>query len=91
MKQYQSAIQDPHVAVVRVDAPIYFANVEWIRGRVDKYKARANSDAALGPVHFIILDMAPVPFVDSTGAFSLPVPCTLSILYHSGHGAGALC
>ena len=66
-------IRDRHVAVVRVDAPIYFANVEWIRGRVDKYKARANSDAALGPVHFIILDMAPVPFVDSTGV--LPSLC----------------
>lgn len=67
IKQYPSAIQDQHVAVVRVDAPIYFANVEWVRGRIDKYTERQNEDAALGPVHFIVLDMAPVPFVDSTG------------------------
>lgn len=56
------------VSWCRIDAPIYFANVEWIRGRINKYRMRANRDPALGPVFFVILDMAPVPFVDSTGA-----------------------
>jgi hypothetical protein len=52
----------------RVDAPIYFANVEWVRGRVDKYRKRADNHKEGGPVYFVILDMSPVPFVDSTGA-----------------------
>lgn len=37
----------------RIDAPIYFANVEWIRGRVDKYRKRANADAKLGPIYYV--------------------------------------
>lgn len=40
----------------RIDAPIYFANVEWIRGRVDKYRKRANADEALGPIHYVRLE-----------------------------------
>ena len=73
IKQYPSATQHPHILVMRVDAPIYFANVEWIRGRIAKYKERANEDEELGPIYFIILDMAPVPFVDSTGALTAPL------------------
>ena len=68
IKQYPAARQHPHICVMRMDAPIYFANVEWIRGRIQKYKERADGDPKLGPIYFIILDMAPVPFVDSTGA-----------------------
>lgn len=70
-KQYPSAKQHPHLCIVRIDAPIYFANVEWIRGRVDKYRMRAERDPALSPVYFVILDMSPVPFVDSTGMHAL--------------------
>ena len=63
----------------RIDAPIYFANVEWIRGRIDKYRMRANRDPALGPVFFVILDMSPVPFVDSTG--ETPLPSAIASIY----------
>ena len=67
----------------RIDAPIYFANVEWIRGRIDKYRMRANRDPALGPVFFVILDMSPVPFVDSTG--EPPQPCSIASIYTCTH------
>lgn len=90
IKQYPSAQQTPHIVVVRVDAPIYFANVEWIRSRVAKYRDRNGADKRLGPVHYIVLDMAPVPFVDSTGA----PPCGGGMqcaFLHDLHGTGQGC
>lgn len=53
--------------VLRVDAPIYFANVEFIRGRVEKYTARLAAQESAAPLHFVILDLSPVSFMDSTG------------------------
>ena len=68
IKQYPSATQTPYICVVRVDAPIYFANVDWVRDRIRKYAARSNGDEKLGPVRYVVLDMAPISYVDSTGA-----------------------
>ena len=96
VKQYPSAEQHPNICVVRVDAPVYFANVEWIRSRVDKYRERASNDSYLGPCRFVVLDMAPVPFVDSTGALPVLLRCTEQriaqsqriVLRHAAGGCG---
>lgn len=70
VKQYPLAVQQPHMLIVRVDAPIYFANVEWIRGRIEKYTARLAAKACPTRLHFVILDLSPVAFMDSTGTLS---------------------
>jgi MFS superfamily sulfate permease-like transporter len=68
IKQYPSAHQHKQICVVRVDAPIYFANVDWVRSRITKYAERSSEDKSLEPVRFVVLDLAPVPFIDATGA-----------------------
>ena len=40
VKQYPSAQLVPGVMVCRIDAPIYFANVQWIKDRLRAYEAR---------------------------------------------------
>eukprot|EP00892_Ulva_mutabilis_P007475 jgi/Ulvmu1/509/UM001_0517.1 len=87
-KQYPGAKECPHVCIVRIDAPIYFANVEWIRGRVDKYRKRANADSKLGPIYYVVLDMSPVAFVDSTGvppSVLVGIRCCFKRVVHRQH------
>jgi MFS superfamily sulfate permease-like transporter len=82
VKQYPSAQLPAHVCAVRVDAPLYFANLQVIRNRIEKYLTIAAKDGR-GPIHYVILDMAPVSFVDSTGpsphAFHA-IPCSEHVL-----------
>jgi hypothetical protein len=59
--------QAPHTVVVHVDAAIYFANVKWIRGRIDNYVNRADDECALVPIYIVVLDTAQEPDTDSTG------------------------
>jgi len=54
--------------IMRVDSPVYFANVQWIKSRLDRYLAEARVEPTLNPIKFVILDLAPVPFIDATGA-----------------------
>jgi MFS superfamily sulfate permease-like transporter len=67
VKDFPAVDTQTGVWACRIDAPIYFANVEWIRGRIDKYRMRVDSRPSTGPIFFVVLDMSPVPFVDSTG------------------------
>jgi sulfate transporter 4 len=67
IKQYPGAILVPHVCVVKVDAPIYFANVDWVGDRINKYVERYNTDQATCPVYYVVLDLTPVSFIDTTG------------------------
>lgn len=59
----------PGIAACRVDAPIYFANVQYIHERLRKYVARATAySAAEGQqLQYLLLDMSPVTHLDSTG------------------------
>jgi hypothetical protein len=45
---------------------IYNSDLKAARRR-DKYRMRAEKREDGGPVFFVILDLSPVPFVDSTG------------------------
>jgi MFS superfamily sulfate permease-like transporter len=77
IEQYPMASQQPHICVVRIDSPIYFANAEWALNRVQKYASAQHGDDKLGPVRFVILDMAPISYVDATGARPLTFPLQL--------------
>lgn len=59
----------PGIVICRVDAPMYFANIQYIHDRVRKYqaKAKAYSQSEGVAVHYVIIEMSPVTHMDSTG------------------------
>ena len=68
IKQYPQAVQQKGMVIMRVDAPIYFANVQHIRHKLEAYLTEGRADPNLQPIVFVILDLSPVPFIDATGA-----------------------
>lgn len=56
----------PGVAVIRFDAPLYFANVEFLREQLRKVELRAES-----PVRAIVLDASSITDLDSSGEMTL--------------------
>ncbi|WIA34220.1 hypothetical protein OEZ86_012573 [Tetradesmus obliquus] len=73
VKQFPNSQVLPGIAACRVDAPMYFANVQYIHDRLRKYVARAGqySEAGGMPLQYLLLDMSPVTHIDSTGAHLL--------------------
>jgi MFS superfamily sulfate permease-like transporter len=63
------------VVIVRVDAPIYFANAANVRDEIRKYKRQSQEELQQTDpnmkVQFIILDMSPMSRVDTTGLHML--------------------
>lgn len=51
------------LVMARIDGPIYFANVEFIKDKMDKWIGERN-----GKIQMIIFDMESVTSLDSTGA-----------------------
>lgn len=84
VKQYPDAKTIPGILVARLDAPIYFANVQWIKDRLAKYEARAQDQAhAVGlSLEYVILELSPVTHIDAAGLH------TLEELIKSYHGRG---
>ncbi len=41
VEQYREAQRVPGLLLVRVDAPLYFANMQFVRDKLDDYEARA--------------------------------------------------
>ncbi|CAN4105919.1 unnamed protein product [Withania somnifera] len=77
---YESA--NPHIAytyngivIVRIDAPIYFANTSYIKDRLRDYEIEKGESKGRGPevsrVYFVILEMAPVTYIDSSAVQAL--------------------
>lgn len=64
-EQYPAAERTPGVLAVRLDAPVYFANVSWMRNKIEEYEDAASETAEL---EFVILDLTPVTHVDAMGA-----------------------
>lgn len=60
-KQYPEAESYEGVLVCRVDAPIYFANTQHIREKLNKYERRTKN------CRFVIMDLSPVSHVDTSG------------------------
>ena len=58
--------------LLRIDAPLFFANVNPVKEALTKYEARAaEAAAARGPLQFIVTTSPPSPT-------STPPPCTSS-------------
>jgi sulfate transporter 4 len=69
IKQYPEAERYDGIVIVRVDAPIYFANMDNIRSKLLKYESKASEESTTrngGEVKFVILEMSPNSHVDSS-------------------------
>jgi sulfate transporter 4 len=66
---YPDAECPPGMVLLRIDAPIFFANVEGIKDYLLEQLrlARAQQAAQGHPVRFVIIDLSPSPDVDVSG------------------------
>ncbi|KAL3138605.1 hypothetical protein ABBQ32_006371 [Trebouxia sp. C0010 RCD-2024] len=73
VKQYPEAREQEGMLLVRIDSPIYFANVAPIREAFDKYQKRAEAQMAAkgGKLLFIIVDLSPVTDIDASAVHFL--------------------
>jgi len=61
IKQYPEAKKTDGILCMRIDAPIYFANTQHVREKLIKYMNMTPD------VHTIIMDLAPVSHIDTSG------------------------
>ncbi len=69
IKQYPLAERYDGIVIVRIDAPIYFANTDNIRTKFAKYEKTAEEELAArnsGEVKFMLLELSPVSHIDSS-------------------------
>lgn len=68
IKQYPEAERYDGIVMVRVDAPIYFANTQNVREKIAKYEQQAEAQLAErnSTVKYIILELSPVSHVDTS-------------------------
>ena len=84
VKQYPDAESYDGMVLVRMDAPMYFANCQNVRDKVDKYVTRASKHddtsssiptrtqyQSTSPVRFILLDLTAVPHMDTSALHAL--------------------
>ncbi|XP_057436358.1 probable sulfate transporter 4.2 isoform X2 [Lotus japonicus] len=75
IKQYPEAYTYNGIVVVRIDAPIYFANTSYIKDRLREYELDVDSSTGRGPeverIYFVIIEMAPVTYIDSSAVQAL--------------------
>ncbi len=72
--QYPEAERYDGILMVRVDAPIFFANAQSVVDQVIKHELRADAELAEkggGNLKFVILEIMPVSHVDSSGMHML--------------------
>nr|XP_043636793.1 sulfate transporter 4.1, chloroplastic-like isoform X2 [Erigeron canadensis] len=75
-QQYPEAYTYNGIVIVRIDAPIYFANTSFIKDRLREYELAVDqSTSRRGPeverIYFVILELAPVTYVDSSAVQAL--------------------
>ena len=69
VQQYPEAEPTDGVIVVRVDAPLFFANAQNVRDRIRKYRLAAEADLErrdAGELKYIIIEMTPVSHIDTS-------------------------
>ncbi|KAL8166803.1 hypothetical protein V2J09_008302 [Rumex salicifolius] len=75
LKQYPEAYTYYGIVLVRVDAPIYFANISHIKDRLRKYESSVDNSIRRGPeierTYFVILELSPVTYIDSSAIQAL--------------------
>jgi high affinity sulfate transporter 1 len=73
--QYKDAKRVPGVLAIRLDAPLYFSNSNYMRERILRYLHDEQDNVALSanglPVQYLILDLTPVTNIDVTGIIAL--------------------
>ncbi|CAI0411456.1 unnamed protein product [Linum tenue] len=75
VQQYPEAYTYHGIVVVRIDAPIYFANTSYIKDRLRDYEVNVDNSIRRGPeverIYFVILEMSPVTYIDSSAVQAL--------------------
>ena len=68
IKQYSSAERYDGLVLVRIDAPLYFANAMNVREKIRKYRLSAEAEMAERncTVKYLIIDMSPVSHIDTS-------------------------
>lgn len=68
IKQYPDTEEYDGIVLVRIDAPLYFANAQNVRDKIRKYRlaAAAELEARGGDVKYIVLEMSPVSHMDTS-------------------------
>lgn len=71
VKQYPEAERYDGIVMVRIDAPIYFANTQNVRDKLQKYEQKAEQElqereSEQTGIRFIILELSPVSHVDTS-------------------------
>ncbi|OVA03550.1 STAS domain [Macleaya cordata] len=73
--QYPEAYTYNGIVIVRIDAPIYFANTNFIKDRLQEYEVNTDGGTKRGPeverIYFVIIEMAPVTYIDSSAIQAL--------------------
>ncbi|CAN1279949.1 Sulfate transporter 3.1 [Linum perenne] len=70
MDQYPNADAVPGVLILQIEAPIYFANANYLRERISRwiYEEEDKLKSAGGPsLQFVILDMTSIGNIDTSG------------------------
>ncbi|XVE69077.1 hypothetical protein DITRI_Ditri09bG0120900 [Diplodiscus trichospermus] len=75
IQQYPEAYTYNGLVIVRIDAPIYFANISYIKDRLREYEVVVDKSTKHGPevqrIYFVILEMSPVTYIDSSAVQAL--------------------
>eukprot|EP00250_Pteridium_aquilinum_P010842 c19665_g1_i1 orf=603-2636(+) len=70
--QYPEAYTYQGIVIVRIDAPMYFANISFIKESLRKYEVPPEgSDQSIKQVQYVILELAPVTHIDSSAVQAL--------------------
>lgn len=70
VKQYDDAEQYEGLVVCRIDAPLYFANTQYVRDKLDKYHKNGQEQSSRD-VKYLIVDLSPVSHIDTSALHTL--------------------
>ncbi|KAK4767268.1 hypothetical protein SAY86_015018 [Trapa natans] len=65
--QYPNAAKIPGVLILQIDAPIYFANANYLRERISRWICEEVEDRLKTTLQYVILDMSGVSGMDTSG------------------------
>jgi len=73
IKQYCEAETYDGLVIIRIDAPLYFANAQNVREKIRKYRLQAENklDNYDNDLKYIILEMSPVSHIDTSALHQL--------------------
>ena len=84
VKQYPEAHEVDGLLLLRIDAALYFANVNPVRDALHKYEQRAirESERRGVPIRFIAIDLSPVTDIDASAVHFLAVRLQQRVVLH---------